>query len=43
MRKARAVLGVAALIVIATVLVPLEIAFIDVDASGKKPRQRLSG
>ena len=36
MRKGRAVLGAAALIVLATVLVPLEVGFIDFDSSAAK-------
>jgi hypothetical protein len=36
MRKVRATLGAAALVVLATVLVPLELAFIDFDASAEK-------
>jgi hypothetical protein len=36
MRKGRAVLGAVALIVLATVLVPLEVAFIDFDSSAAK-------
>ena len=35
MRKGRAVLGAAALIVLATVLVPLQLAFFAMDLSGK--------
>jgi hypothetical protein len=42
MRKGRSVLGAAALIVLATVLVPLQLAFLAMDASGKKtPAERV--
>jgi hypothetical protein len=41
MRKGRAVLGVAALIVIATVLAPLEVAFIDFDSSAGKTQAEI--
>jgi hypothetical protein len=41
MRKARAVLGAVAMIVLATVLVPLELAFINVAAAGRKTQAEI--